>query len=323
MNQKIKPQWGEGDIPSTIKDKVVFITGANIGLGYESARMLAGRGAQIVLACRNADKAQTAKDQILALHPRAKLEIVPLDLADLESVAGVPAALAKLKINKIDVLLNNAGIMALPKRTTTKQGFEMQFGVNHLAHFALTAQLFPLLTDTARIVNVSSIANQAGDVNWDDIQWERKYNAWGAYSQSKTANLLFTYELNRLLGEVKSGRVAVAAHPGVSKTNLTHSVALPMRLFFGMLSRVLVPLNLITFGRVSRPQSAAMGALPQVYASTDAVTPGAFYGPAKRWYGEPQEVNHKAPYADNPANAKRLWEISEKLTGIKFPIKAK
>ena len=322
MSQKIKSQWGESDIPSTIKDKVVFITGANVGLGYESARMLAERGARIVLACRNVAKAEAAKAQILALHPQAQLEIVPLDLADLESVAAVPDELAKLKINKIDVLLNNAGIMATPKRTTTKQGFELQFGTNHLAHFALTAHLFRLLSDKARIVNVSSIANQAGDVNWDDIQWEQKYTPMGAYRQSKTANLLFTYELNRRLTEAKSGIVTVGAHPGVANTNLVEGSSFDNWFWKIFLILYRIYAFIIPFG--IRLQSAAMGALPQVYASTDEVTPGGYYGPAKRTHGHPISAEaHRAAHSSDPANAKRLWEISEKLTDIKFPLKAK
>jgi len=315
---EIKPNWGEADIPN-LDGKVVFITGANIGLGYESARMLAANGAHVVLACRNAAKAQAAMARVRALHPSAKLTFVQLDLSDLENVGKVNAALTQAGVQRIDILLNNAGIMATPKRLATKQGFEMQFGVNHLAHFALTARLFPLLSAAARIVNVSSIANQAGDVNWDDIQWERKYSPMGAYRQSKTANLLFTYELNRRLTAAQSGVAAVAAHPGVAHTNLVEGSAFDNWFWKLFLYAYRVYAAIIPFG--IRVQTAAMGALPQVYACAGEVAPGGYYGPAKRTHGHPISAEaHRAPHSSDPDAARRLWEISEQLTDIKFEI---
>ena len=312
MTHTIKPNWSESDIPSQ-DGKTILITGANIGLGFEAARMLAGSGARVVMACRNAERASGARDAILAIHPAAKLDIVALDLGDLDSVAQTPAALTALGVAQIDTLINNAGIMMPPKRETTKQGYEAQFGTNHLGHFALTRALFPLLAANGRIVTVASIADRRGDINWADIQWAQRYSPAAAYGQSKTANLLFTKALTVRLTAAGSGIVALAAHPGISQTNLaTNSV-------LGKWIWLIQPL--INLGIGPKIQSAAMGALPEVYAATGEVEPGAYYGPSDRFRGHPIRAEaHQAAHSSNAESAERLWKLSEELTGGAFTI---
>ncbi len=314
MKDVSKKDWGEADIPSQ-SGKVILVTGANIGLGYEASRMLAAKSAHVLMACRSRGRAEAARSKIKEISPFARVDIVDLDLADLESVAQVPAQLAELGVSQIDVLINNAGIMRPPRRNLTKQGFESQFGTNHLGHFALTRTLMPLLAPTARIVNVSSLADRYSDVNWDDLQWEVKYSPSTAYGQSKTANLLFTKMLNERLTECGSQIMALAAHPGISDTNLVEASDLKK---FAWLIRGMSRLGIGPYPKIQTP---AMGALPQVYAATGDVEPGAYYGPANRGYGHPSRAEqYRAPHSESPDSAKRLWALSEELTGAKFDL---
>lgn len=312
MGQIIKQGWGEDDIPPQ-HGRTILITGASNGLGFEAARMLAARGASVLMACRSAERGETARQAILALHRDASLQVVPLDLADLRSVAAMPKALQDRGVSRIDVLLNNAGLMMPPRRRTTAQGFEVQFGTNHLGHFALTRALFSMLAGDGRIVSVASIADRRGGMNWDDLQWEKSYHPQQSYGQSKTANLLFIKELTRRLAEAGSSVLAVAAHPGVSMTNLaTGSV-------FGRWLWLLRPL--VALGLGPKVQPAAIGALPEVYAAAGEIEPGAYYGPAQRIAGHPQRAEgHRAAHSDDAEAARRLWEISEALTGARFTI---
>jgi protochlorophyllide reductase len=312
MSQTIKKNWGEDDIPNQ-SGKTVLITGANIGLGYDTARMLAGKGAHVLMACRNEARGTGARDAIQAIHTDAKLDLVTLDLADLQSVAKLPGELAARGIVQLDTLINNAGVMAPPKRQTTAQGFEAQFGINHLGHFALTRTLFDMLAPDARIVNVASGADSFGDINYDDLQWEKNYNPQKAYGQSKTANLLFTCELTRHLADAGSNIRAVAAHPGMAETNLVTGST------FGKWMWVMKIMKAVRVG--PQFQSSAMGALPQTYGATGEIEPGAYYGPANRYNGHPIRADHhRAKHSTDLASAGRLWTISEELTGGAFAI---
>ena len=313
---EVKRNWNETDIPS-LTGKTALITGANSGLGYELSRMLAAKGARVLMACRNPERGWAALEKIRSKQDSAKLDYVPLDLTDLKSVAKVGDKLKELGVKQIDLLLNNAGIMALPKRHTTEQGFEAQFGTNHLGHFALTRELYPLLADDARIMTVSSIANLGGDINWDDPQWEKAYDPWGAYRQSKTANLLFTLELTNRLKKAKSKRMATSAHPGVSSTNLTSGSTMAWMGFIGKALATLSNLGL----KFLPIQSANAGALPLAYAAVGDAQPGAFYGTTKTFSGPPRRTeDHAAPYSKDAAAATRLWELSEELIGAKFEV---
>jgi NAD(P)-dependent dehydrogenase (short-subunit alcohol dehydrogenase family) len=313
MAQEIKPNWSEADIANQ-SGKTIFITGANIGLGFEATRMLSAKGARVIMACRSEARANDARRAILAINPKAQLDIVSLDLGDLESASAMPAKLADIGVKKIDVLINNAGIMMPPKRQVTKQNFEAQFGTNHLGHFALTRTLFPLLAANGRIVNVASIADRRGDINWEDIGWEKTYSPAAAYGQSKTANLLFTKGLSERLAAAGSKIVALAAHPGISQTNLAANSILKNWLWLVM--------PLLKMGLGPKTQSAAMGALPEVYAATAEVEAGAYYGPSERTRGYPIRAEaHRAAHSDSAEAAQKLWEISEVLTGSEFVIK--
>ncbi|MEM6909790.1 MAG: oxidoreductase [Pseudomonadota bacterium] len=312
MKQTIRKNWGETHIPDQT-GKTVLVTGANIGLGYETARMLAGKGAHVLMACRNEARGAEALDAIRTIHGDARLDLVSLDLADLDSVAKLPAALREAGISTLDVLVNNAGIMMPPKRQTTKQGFEAQFGINHLGHFALTRSLFDMLSPDARIVTVSSGADRVFGINFDDLQWEANYSPQKAYGQSKTANLLFTYELTRRLKAAGSHIKAVAAHPGMADTNLSVG---------STFSKWVWVLKLMRFMRVGpQLQTPEMGALPQTYAATDEIESGAYYGPEEEYHGHPIRADHhRAEHSTNPEYAVRLWEVSERLTEGAFSI---
>ncbi|MEM1391442.1 MAG: oxidoreductase [Pseudomonadota bacterium] len=312
MKQTITKNWDESKIPDQT-GKTVLVTGANIGLGYETARMLAGKGAHVLMACRNKARGTEALNAIRTIHGNAKLDLFLLDLADLESVARFPGALRESGISRIDVLVNNAGIMMPPKRQTTKQGFEAQFGINHLGHFALTRSVFDMLSPDARIVNVASGADRLGGINFDDLQWETDYNPQKAYGQSKTANLLFTHELTGRLATAGSHITAVSAHPGMAETNLATGSTFSKWIWLLKIMRVL---------RIGpQVQSAEMGALPQTYAATDEIEPGAYYGPEKMYNGYPIRADHhRAEHSTNPDYAARLWEVSEKLTEGAFSI---
>ena len=287
--------WTTEQIPSH-KNRIVIVTGANSGIGYETAKALAAKGATVVMACRNLDKANEAAAEIRKTVSDADLDIIPLDLADLSSVRKF-ATLFNAKYSKLDLLINNAGVM-VPPLTKTKDGFELQFGANHLGHFALTNLLLEkiMATPKARIVNVSSGVHHQGKLDFENLNAEKGYAAWGAYAQSKLANLLFTLELNQRLAAVNSDAIATAAHPGWTLTGLQNGVALWASRLLG--------------------QQAPMGALPTLYAATSAdMKANDYAGPGgfQEMRGYPKKVDRSAA-AKDPAVARRLWQVSEELT---------
>lgn len=298
-----KSTWSEADMPDQ-SGKVAIVTGANSGLGYETARALAQHGATVVMACRNAQKAEAAAIRILATNPKGQVIVMALDLGDLDSVRQFADAF-KARYDRLDLLINNAGIM-VPPQGETAQGFETQFGVNHLGHFALTAQLMDQLRATARarVVTVSSIAHRFGQIGFDDLNWQdREYRPMPAYGQSKLANLLFTYELQRRLRAAGSATLAVAAHPGYAATGLQGEGG-----------------NDGLMGRFA--QSQQMGALPTLYAATaPEVMGGQFFGPdgLAGIAGHPQRVESSARSQDRD-DARHLWQVSEELTGVTFAV---
>ena len=305
------PPWTTDDIPD-LTGRTAVVTGANSGLGFESALALARAGADVVLACRDQTKGAAALDRLAASAPDATVSLAPLDLADLASVAAFATAFAG-DHDGLDILLNNAGVMAIPRRETA-DGFEMQFGTNHLGHFALTAHLLDRLQARpgARVVTVSSAVAQVGRIRFDDLQGTGKYGKWSAYSQAKLANQLFALELDRRASAQGIDLISVAAHPGYAATNL-QSVG-PQMSGSSLMERLTDVGNKI-FG-----QSAAGGALPSLYGATaPGVTGGHYFGPggfmAQR--GAPKEVSF-VKAAKDPVVARRLWEVSEELTGVTF-----
>jgi NAD(P)-dependent dehydrogenase (short-subunit alcohol dehydrogenase family) len=300
--------WTVADIPD-LAGRVAVVTGANQGLGFETAKALAGHGATVVLACRDQSRCSAAADRIREAVPTARVEPALLDLADLDCVRSFADEL-RGRHEALDILVNNAGVMAEPDRLTTKQGFELQFGTNHLGHFALTGLVLPLLMRTpgARIVTVSSIAHESGHIDFDDLQRERHYSPYGAYSASKLANLLFTLELDRRLRRAGAGPISVGAHPGFASTNLQASGP-----FLGR-SPVSSWLTLAAVRIVG--QSAAAGAEPQLYAATaPGVGGGDYFGPTYRIRGHPASSS-MATQARDEQVASRLWDVSKQLTGI-------
>ena len=301
--------WKSDNI-SDLTGKVIIITGANSGIGYEAAKEFARKGAQIILASRNLDKAQFALSQIQAEITETKAEILKLDLANLKSIQQFVDSFKK-KYDRLDILLNNAGIMMVPYGKTV-DGFENQFGTNHLGHFALTGLLNELLHKTpgARVVNISSNAHHFGEMDFSNLMFEdgEGYLAQKAYGRSKLANLLFTYELQRRFEARGVNTIAVAAHPGISNTNLAAHIFKRWRL------KMLQPLMGLML------QSAAMGALPGIRAAVDpTVSGGQYFGPdgSKERSGYPVVVfSNEASH--NLEDALQLWEISEKLTGVYY-----
>ena len=302
MTTTVPQRWTTAAIPDQ-SGRVALVTGANSGLGLESARALAAKGATVVLACRSLAKAEQAREQLLAgASPQARIELLELDLADLASVARAAAELAQ-RHEWIDLLLNNAGVMA-PPRTLTPQGFELQFAVNHLGHYALTRLLLPLLRSSTspRVVQVTSGAQYFGQIDFDDLQGERRYDRWKAYGQSKLANVVFAQELQRREPQLLSA----AAHPGLARTNLqpTSVAANGSRV-----ERVAYSLMGPLF------QSAAQGALPQLFALTaPQAQPGGHYGPSQLGgiKGWPKAVPMAAAARDQDLAA-RFWQVSEEL----------
>jgi len=266
------------------------------------------------MACRNLVKGEEARQTLLSFQPEAEPELWELDLSDLSSVRSFAEKLLDLHGGP-DLLINNAGVMALPYLKTT-DGFEMQFGVNHLGHFGLTALLWPGMKDKpeARIINVSSLAHHSGKIRFDDIHWDKGYSKWGAYGMSKLANLLFTSELTRKLIASNSTIIAASAHPGYADTSL---VAKGM-LMDGSKGRA----GFVNLANRFLAQSGAMGALPSLYAATSPdVESGAFYGPSGLLKMKGWPVREKPnPKRLTPEVAAQLWELSEDLTGIKFPV---
>lgn len=304
-------KWTAEDMPD-LSGKTVVVTGANSGLGYEASLQLAGKGAHVVLACRNSDKAGTALQAIRSAHPRASVEAMDLDLANLASIRAFADALLA-KHDSLHVLCNNAGVMALPYGRTA-DGFERQLGTNHLGHFALTGLLLErlLATPGARVVTQSSTFHRVGKMRFDDLHWERGYRKWPAYGQSKLANLLFAYELQRRLEAKNANLMSVACHPGYAATNL--QLAGPQAAESSLQERMWGVLNRIF------AQSAAMGALPMLYAATSGdVRGGDYIGPdqlGESW-GHPKKVSSNARSRDRAAAA-TLWDVSEKLTGVSY-----
>jgi NAD(P)-dependent dehydrogenase (short-subunit alcohol dehydrogenase family) len=305
------PPWTTDDIPD-LSGRTAVVTGANSGLGFESSLALARAGAEVVLACRDQAKGADALDRITRAVPAATVHLMPLDLADLASVRTFAAGIHDT-YGGLDILLNNAGVMAIPRRETA-DGFEMQLGTNHLGHFALTGLLLDslLARPGARVVTVSSAVAQVGRIRFDDLQGTRKYGKWSAYSQAKLANQLFALELDRRATRAGVDLVSVAAHPGYAATNL-QSVG-PQMSGSGLMER-LSDLGNSIFG-----QSAAGGALPSLYAATAPdVSGGRYFGPdgfmAQR--GAPKAVSF-VKAAKDPAAAARLWDVSEALTGTRF-----
>ncbi len=301
--------WTTNDIPDQT-GRTAVITGANTGLGYETAAALAAKGAHVVLAVRNTDKGQAAADLISRRSPGASVAVQQLDLTSLESIRAAAEQL-RAAHDSIDLLINNAGVMFTP-RSTTKDGFELQFGTNHLGHFAFTGLLLDhiLAAPGSRVVTVSSVGHRfaRNGIRFDDLQWEKDYSRVGAYGQAKLANLMFTYELQRRLRG--TGTIAAAAHPGGSRTELTRN--LPPLL--GAVTKLAEPLF----------QPAEMGALPQLRAATDpGVIGGQYFGPDG--FGEQRGypvVVASTRVSHDTAAQKRLWTVSEQLTGVTFRVPA-
>ncbi|HXQ47028.1 MAG TPA: oxidoreductase [Caulobacteraceae bacterium] len=304
--------WSIKDIPDQ-SGRVAIVTGANTGLGYETALALAGAGAEVVVAARNAEKGAAAVARIRAAHPAARVSLTRVDLASLADVAAFADAMAASH-RKLDILINNAGVMAPPIRPETLDGFELQFGVNYLAHFALTARLLSLLraASAPRVVNLSSGVHHIGRIHFDDLQWTRRYRPVAAYAQSKLAMLMFAFELQRRSDEGGWGPTSNAAHPGYARTDLIASGP-GADAFSTRVGEILIA--------PWASQSAAAGALPQLYAATspDAVG-GAYYGPDGflEMKGAPTTAWVSARARDAEAAA-RLWRLSEVLAGVSFP----
>lgn len=298
-------KWNAADIPDQT-GRIAVVTGANTGLGLETAKALAAKGARVVLAVRNLEKGEAAREWISRSVPEADLQLQRLDLGSLASVRDAADEL-KDKHDRIDLLINNAGVMTPPKETTT-DGFELQFGTNHLGHFAFTGLLLDRLLPVtgSRIVTVSSIGHRfSRGIHFDDLQWERSYNRLVAYGQSKLANLMFTYELQRRLVEQRT--TALAAHPGGSDTELARHLPRAMQ--------AAIPVARLLF------QEAAMGALPTLRAATDpSALGGQYYGPdgLGEQKGHPKVVTSSRQSYDIDQQ-RRLWAVSEELTGVTFP----
>ncbi|UGT42448.1 SDR family oxidoreductase [Nocardia yamanashiensis] len=303
-------RWTAADIPDQ-RGKTAVVTGANSGLGLRTAEALAAKGAYVLMACRNEHKAAVALERVRAAATGPKPEVLPLDLADLTSVRRAADHL-DVRGAAIDVLVNNAGVMALPRNSRTADGFDAQFGTNHLGHYAFTGLLLPALLRAAapRVVTVSSIAAWGGAINWLDPNWNVLYQRWLAYSQSKLANLMFTAELDRRARAAGTLLTAVAAHPGLSDTNLYDSdgekgvgarlAALQQRMIHAF------------------SQSDRMGALPQLYAATMPELSGnAYLGPGFETFGYPRRTLRN-PLAYSRLQAANLWRLSERLTEVRY-----
>jgi NAD(P)-dependent dehydrogenase (short-subunit alcohol dehydrogenase family) len=303
-------KWTAADIPDQ-NGRVAIVTGANSGLGLVTARELARAGSRVIVAARSAEKGQDAAARIASAAAGANVSPAILDLAVLESVREFAAAAPE----RVDLLINNAGIMAAPRRVT-EDGFESQFGTNHLGHFALTGLLLPALLNAPapRVVTVSSHLHRRGTMRFDDLQGERKYDRWGAYGQSKLANLMFCFELQRRATEARTPLLSMAAHPGYASTNLQFAATdRSYEKVVGWLGNRLFA------------QSAEMGALPTLYAATVRDLPGGtFVGPGGlgETRGYPKVVTASRKAYDEQA-WRRLWDVSETLTGVHYEFDAK
>ena len=305
--------WTTADIPDQ-HGRTALVTGANTGIGFHEALELARKGAQVLLASRNPERGRTARTAILRELPAASVQLVHLDLADLDSIRRLADQLLD-RDQGLDLLVNNAGVMAVPQRQTTAQGFELQLGTNHLGHFALTGRLLPALLARrgSRVVTVSSLNHRMGAIRLDDLQSRHGYAPWRAYNQSKLANALFTVELDRRLRAAGASTLSVGAHPGFSRTELQYRGP---RLGGGGISARALGLLTPLVG-----QPAARGALPVLRAATDPdVEGGDYYGPGGpgEARGLPRKVNYSKTAYDQQLGG-RLWQASETLTGVRFP----
>jgi hypothetical protein len=300
------PRWTSADIDD-LSGRVAVVTGANSGLGLETAAALAAHGATVVMASRNADRLQTAIAEVNRRAPDASVEPLVVDLASLSSIREAAAGLL-VEHGEIDLLVDNAGVMAIP-RSETVDGFEMQFGTNHLGHFALTGLLLPAMirTEGSRIVTVTSHARHIGRINLDDLHGRKRYGRWTAYGQSKLANLVFALELDRRLRAAKAETIALAAHPGYAATNLQNGSNWFQNSYYAL-------------GNILLAQPAAAGAWPQLYAATASGVHGSeLYGPGQsggmKGYPKRDKIESKARDTDV---ARRLWEASVKATGVSY-----
>lgn len=303
-----KNEWTAENIPSQ-QGKIILITGANSGLGLEATRVLSAKDAHVIMAVRNMNKGKEAASKIREEYPKSQLELMHLDLADFDSIRKFSEEFHS-KHSKLDVLINNAGVMSPPRREATKQNFELQFGTNHLGHFLLTGLLLNVLKNThnSRITVQSSLVHKTkfykADIHFDDLNWENSYNKNQSYSQSKLANLLFAYELDRRLKRHNIQTIVTAAHPGYSSTNLQKNFGF----FVSLIGNSLIA------------QSARIGALPILRASTEEGLKGSeYFGPTRM--GETRGYPEKVQSSDKSYNedlARKLWDISEKLTGISY-----
>ncbi len=301
--------WSLDALPEQ-SGRTIVITGANSGIGWEAARMLAARGARVVMACRSPERAEGAAQRVRDIVPSAQVEFARLDLSSMRSIRAAAANLRD-RFPRIDVLINNAGIMAIP-RTLTEDGFEAQIGTNHLGHFALTGLLFDHLAEapSPRVVNVSSGMHWVGRMDFDDLFGTKRYEKWSAYAQSKLANMLFTYELQRRLSARSSPVVTAACHPGYASTNLqgvgpamagSSSAAFTFKAFNAVFA-----------------QSAAWGGRPTVHAAiAPDVGGGDLIGPFLEMWGNPRKGRTSAA-SRNEASAARLWDVSQQLTGVSW-----
>jgi len=293
-------------IPSQ-KGRITIVTGANIGLGYETALGLAKKGMTVILACRNLDKANNAKQDILKEVPNADLDIIQIDLSSLDSVRSFAKNYLK-KYQQLDLLINNAGVM-MPPFSLTEDGFELQMAANYFGHFLLTGLLLEtvLATPNSRIISLSSIAHRTGKINFDDLQSQKKYSAMQAYSQSKLACLIYGYELQRRLDSAgHKATISTIAHPGVSDTNLGQHLPKWAMAMFG----VIAPLF---------SHSSKAGTQPSLLAAVGTATGGDYFGPTgfREMKGKAGKVDSTSLSKDKEI-AKKLWEVSEKLTGITY-----
>ena len=306
-----KTKWTANQIPS-LAGKTALVTGANSGIGYQAALELARHGAHVLLGCRSVPKGLAAVERLKKEAPGANAELVELDMASLASIRAFAAAFVGAGL-ALDLLINNAGVMALPTRETTVDGFERQFGTNHLGHFALTGLLIPALlaASAPRVVTVSSLAHRNGKIEFDNLQGEKKYVPWDAYNASKLANLLFAFELERKARTSASKLVSIPVHPGISRTAIFANGPGANDLK-AIAVKILAPVM---------TQSDEAGALPTLYAATAPQARGGEYiGPDgfKGFKGSPT-VEQPRPQALDEASAKKLWTVSEKLTGVVYP----
>jgi NAD(P)-dependent dehydrogenase (short-subunit alcohol dehydrogenase family) len=308
------PGWTASDIPDQ-SGRTVLVTGGNSGLGYQTVLQLARKGGHVLLGARDRARAQAALDQLKTEAPGSHIELAQFDLADLTSVERFSAEFLASR-QDLDVLVNNAGVMAIPRRETTAQGYERQFGTNHLGHFALTGRLLPALIKRpgSRVVTVSSNQHKrTKGINFDDLQGEHNYQPWPAYAKSKLANAMFVLELDRRLRAAGLDVISVGAHPGFASTNLQISGPRSGGTSLGA--------RIQGFGTRLLGQPASDGALPQLYAATaEGVHGGEYFGPdglAEMRGHHPRLVQFSAAAHDEAAAA-RLWAVSEELTGVTF-----